>query len=352
MVLQFILIFCFFHLDIFSEESINRTVFLDNSVKQYHEYFAQLNDSPLIYLIGNASGKEKIIIHLEDGTWSIYAHQQLDDNIVTQLKNDIKNVLRKHYEETHTFMKDYIAEYDDMNVEITEIIQENESDELLMILVSVCYFMLVAYGNLISSEIVYQKNMKVLPIILNNMDVKDHFYGYIIYGYLVPLTRIVMFLVCLIPNLVIGVNGNEISSLSNMVFQQVDLPEREIALSSLILTFLLLLSMLVIVQIVFLIVGSGMKDNNQISNFLLIVNIIGLLLYYLCLNNVTESFLNKPFIVVLSYFPIVSAVLTSGRLLLDCCNIFSGIFALLLNIVVIYLLMTRCLKVYKHNLLN
>lgn len=352
MILQFVLIFCFFHLDILSEESINRTVFLDNSLKQYHEYFGQLNDSPMIYLIGNASGKEKTIIHLDGETWSIYAHQQLDDNIVIQLKKDIKEVLRKHYEETHAFMKEYIAEYEDMKVEIVEIIQEKESDELLMILVSVCYFMLVAYGNLISSEIVYQKNMKVLPIILNNINVKKHFYGYIIYGYLVPLIRIVMFLICLIPNLIIGVNGNEISSLSNMVFQQVDLPEREIALSSLILTFLLLLSMLVIVQIIFLIIGSVMKDNDQIGNFLLIVNIIGLLIYYLCLNNINESFLNKPFVVVLSYFPIISAVLTSGRLLLDCCNIISGIFALSLNIIVIYLLMTRCLKVYKHNLLN
>ena len=105
-------------------------------------------------------------------------------------------------------------------------------------------------------------------------------------------------------------------------------------------------------QIIFLIIGSGMKDNDQIGNFLLIVNIIGLLIYYLCLNNINESFLNKPFIVVLSYFPIISAVLTSGRLLLDCCNLISGIFALSLNIIVIYLLMTRCLKVYKHNLLN
>ncbi len=349
MVLQFILIFFFLHLDIFENSNANTTIYLDNSVKKYHEYFGDLNSS-LIYLIGNASGEEKIIIHLDEDKWSIYSKEIIDEDIKIQIENDIKTVMRKKYEDTHTFMKGYIAEYEDMYIEINEVVEQEESDEVLMILVSACYFLLVAYGNLISTEIVYQKNMKVLPVILNNIDIKEHFYAHIIYGYLVPLIRGGMFLVCLIPNLLIGSSSN--NTLSDIALQNVELPEREIALSSIILTILLLLSLLVIVQILFLLVGSYFKDNDQISNFLLIVNIIGLLFYYLCLNNLTGSFLNKPIVVFLSYVPLLSSVLTSGRLLLDCCGILSGLFALSLNIVVIYLLVTRCLKIYKRNLLN
>ena len=349
MVLQFILIFCFMHLDIFKDSNVNTTVYLDSSVKKYDEYFGKL-DSSLVYLIGNYGGEEKVIIHLDEDKWMIYSKEIIDDDIKAQIENDIKTVVRKNYEETHTFMKEYIAEYDDMDIEINEVVQQEESDEVLMILVSACYFMLVAYGNLISSEIVYQKNMKVLPIILNNMDVKEHFYSHIIYGYLVPLIRAGMFLVCLIPNLLIGSSSND--TLSDIALQNVELPEREIALSSIILTILLLISLLVIVQILFLLAGSYFKDNDQISNFLLIVNIIGLLFYYLCLNNITKSFLNKPIVIFLSYMPILSSILTSGRLLLDCCGILSGLLALSLNIVVIYLLVTKCLKIYKRNLLN
>ncbi|MDO4378696.1 MAG: hypothetical protein Q4C64_06045 [Erysipelotrichia bacterium] len=347
-LLQFLLIFCFFHLNLFDEQKISE-VYIDSSVRKYLSYFGELKDSSMRYLYGNNTGKQQVILHLNDNKWTIYSHCSLDKTTLAQIKNDILQVVKKQYSDRHRFMQGYIREYEKQQIEVDEVFEEGKSDELLIILISGCYFLLLGYGNLISSEIINQKNLQVLPLILNNMDIREHFYANIIYGYLVPLVRIISFLLCLAVNLIIGVNKDNFSLWLNEIPDITNV--RIISVSSLILTGLLMLTVLVIVQIVLLLVCSGFQNNNQVGNFLLIINILGLLLYYFCLNNLNEQFLKTTLSAVLSYLPVFSMIFMGGRLLLGLSGKISGILAIVVNIVFLYSLVTKSINVYKKNLL-
>ncbi len=348
-LLQFLLIFCFFHLSLLDEQKVDE-VYIDSSVRKYLAYFAELEDSGMRYLYGNNTGKQQVILHLSDDKWTIYSHSSLDEATLAQIKADILQVVKKQYSDRHRFMQSYIREYENQQFEVNEIFEEGKSDELLIILISGCYFLLLGYGNLISSEIIGQKNMQVLPLILNNMDIREHFYANIVYGYLVPLVRIISFLLCLAINLTIGVDKDNFSLWLNKIPDMTNV--RILSVSSLILTGLLMLTVLVIVQIVLLLVCSGFQNNNQVVNFLLIVNILGLLLYYVCLNNLNEQFLQTTLSAVLSYLPVLSMIFMSGRLLLGLSGKISGILAIVINIVFLYFLIAKSINIYKKNLLR
>ena len=348
-LLQFILIFCFFHLEIFDDEK-SKEIYIDSSAKKYHEYFGQLS-SDLRYIISDSGRNCKIILHYDkrNNCWNIYSGIEIDDFTLKNIEKDIVNVVKNEYKSNHKFIEEYINEYENMNINLILRDNDNKNNELLIILISCCYFLLLGYGNLISSEIIYEKNMNVLPVILNNMDIKEHFYANIVYGYLVPLLRGVMLLICIGINMLIG-GYNNVSNLMNEYVPV--LLDNDISLLSFVLAILIILAVLVIVQIIMLLICCGFKNNNQVANFLLILNIIGLLFYYLCLNNLTDTFLQNGFVIVLSYFPIVSMVLMSGRLLLSQCGLISGMIALIANIIFLFFVIGKSTKIYKRNILR
>lgn len=220
------------------------------------------------------------------------------------------------------------------------------------------FFMLTIFlVQMIGAEVNDEKTTRGMEIIISNVSPKTHFFAKVIAGNLFVLIQgillfsygLIAFLIrsIITPGKLTGMFGDNISDLLSSVFT------KEFT-SQLIYIIPLTLILMILTFIAYSIIAgvlasmtTNIEDYQQLQTPIIIISLIG---YYLSM--MAGMFEGALFIRVLSYVPLVSAILSPSLLVLGQIGITDVIISIGIMIITNYYLYTYGLKIYKIGILN
>ena len=220
------------------------------------------------------------------------------------------------------------------------------------------FFMLTIFlVQMIGAEVNDEKSTRGMEIIISNVSPKTHFFSKVLAGNLfVIIQGLLLFIYGLIGFLIrksLGsgiVPGNMNINLEETIgkFISPELIDKliyiiPITLVLMILTFLAYS----ILAGVLASMTTNIEDFQQLQTPIVVISLAG---YYLSM--MSNMFEGALFIRILSYFPLISAILSPSLLLLDQIGIVDMIISILIMIVTNYLFIKYGLKIYKEGILN
>lgn len=246
----------------------------------------------------------------------------------------------------------YLDETKDSVSENTEMIMST-----VFPIVILPFFMLTVFLiQMIGAEVNDEKTTRGMEIIISNVSPKTHFFSKVIAGNLFVLFQgLLLFIFALIGIVIKNIIGSNITSgISNEIGNIVN----EIGLSSIgssliyIIPLTLLLMVLTFIAYSLLAgilasITTNTEDFQQLQTPIVFTLLIG---YYLSV--MASLFKGALFIKVLSFVPLISAILAPSLFVLGQIGIGEIIISIILVIIFIYLLIKYGLKVYKVGILN
>ena len=336
-ILEFIGMFIVMNCDLsFSNDSIT-TIKIDKSVEKYQQYF----EGPNLNFNYDKNGNEEVVLYNISGQWMIESEIVIDQYQRKQIEQDLLLIEQKEYLKSHQFLNDFFKEYNNFNIRVNYNKNNDKENIEALVICTICYLLLMNYSNLLSTEFLYQKNSGVINLLLNNMSVKQHFFSNIIYGYLVEIINVTIISLIALINIVI--NNKMIDYNSYQIV--------EISLIKCFLVILVIITALFLIQIIILIITSSFSNSSTATNFIVCVNALYLIIYYISINYLNKEIIGHFFIKFISFLPVLSMILMPYRIIVDN-NYLSAIFYFALNSLVIYLLIKKGLVIYKKNLLK
>lgn len=253
-------------------------------------------------------------------------------------------------------------------VEINRVIldenkkSEDESMETIMStvfpIVIIPFFMLTIFlVQMIGMEVNDEKTTRGMEIIISNVSPKTHFFSKVISGNVFVIMQGALLLIYgglgLVVRKLLG-TGSIFSSLGGEMSGIFDgILKTEFASKLLYIIPLTLLLMLLTFVAYSLLAGilasmtTNAEDFSQMQTPIMIISLVG---YYLAM--MAGMFDGAIFIRILSYVPLISAILSPSLLVLGQIGIFDVIISIVLVIVTNYLLIKYGLKIYKVGILN
>lgn len=239
---------------------------------------------------------------------------------------------------------------------------EDENMETIMStvfpIVILPFFMLTIFlVQMIGMEVNDEKTTRGMEIIISNVSPKVHFFSKIISGNVFILSQglllIIYTIIGLFSRVIFSENG-VIDSLGGEVGGMLDSILSSQFIDKLIYIIPLTLILMVLTFIAYsLLAGilasitTNAEDFSQMQTPIVIVLLVG---YYLAI--MAGVFKGALFIRILSYVPLISAILSPSLLVLGQIGIIDVIISIILTIVTNYLLIKYGLKIYKVGILN
>lgn len=246
----------------------------------------------------------------------------------------------------------YLDETKDSVSENTEMIMSTVFPIIIL-----PFFMLTVFLiQMIGAEVNDEKTTRGMEIIISNVSPKTHFFSKVIAGNLFVLFQgLLLFIFALIGIVIKNIIG---SNITNGIGNEIGNIVNEIGLSSIgssliyIIPLTLLLMVLTFIAYSLLAgilasITTNTEDFQQLQTPIVFTLLIG---YYLSV--MASLFKGALFIKVLSFVPLISAILAPSLFVLGQIGIGEIIISIILVIIFIYLLIKYGLKVYKVGILN
>lgn len=239
---------------------------------------------------------------------------------------------------------------------------EDESMEVIMStvfpVVILPFFMLTIFlVQMIGAEVNDEKTTRGMEIIISNVSPKTHFFSKILSGNIFIITQsLMLFIYGAIGMLIRNVSGNggitnlfggELGSVLNSALKTGMMDKMIYIIPlTLILMVLTLISYSLLAGILASMTTNA-EDFSQLQTPIIMISLAG---YYLSM--MAGMFNGALFIKVLSYVPLISAILSPSLLVLGQIGIIDVIISIIIVIIVNYILIKYGLKIYKAGILN
>lgn len=330
----------------------NKVVCLDSSMQKYQDRFLAINHDEFNYQVAEEGD---ILLHY-DGTWTLHTDKKADERLVEAVQKDITDILSAEYYETADVkVRSYIDEY--RNIQLTNLYETEESDNNpVWILLSVIYFIILSYGNLIANEVVYEKATNTLNLILTAVDEREHFFAKITTAYLSLVIQAMVVFVEGVFWIFIRYREDKLKGIISLLMSYVQKNEAVEILpfptGNIIIICLFVLVGIVTLQTIMLIVFSGFSNSDDVGNCqgpMYVIMVIGY--YYLLIKGSKELFTSLPS-VIMSFVPILSMIFMPCRLAVDNVSVMEIMTSLTISIISFTMVIRFGLPVYKRNLLR
>lgn len=236
---------------------------------------------------------------------------------------------------------------------------------LAFYLLTMMYFIALGYLSALSSEIILEKSMKVLEIIVTFSSSKIHLLSKVISNWLTLFSQLFIIvssfamlvllrlrfddakrLITLYDKLGIIIDIESISSL----LQQLKINQELLLKVGMGLFFLVL--HLTMVQLILAIICSLVKNVEQ-ANLINAPCYLALMgLYYLALYFNNETIINSIYCKLLSYLPIISILIMPLRIIVGNCTLVEMICCLWIDILIIIFIIKKGILYYHHGILK
>lgn len=292
-------------------------------------------------------------------TIDTYDYQLLSGSISTTASMYTLSSMGLTEEQLNKITNNIEVEREILNEEVTS---EDENMEMIMTtvfpVIILPFFMLTIFLiQFIGTEVNDEKSTKSMEIIISNVSPKIHFASKIISNNLFIFLQLILIIIYValgfgIRKLIGGDSilngiGSEIGAILNTLTTGV-LKDKLIVV--LIFTILLMLLTFIAYSLIAGILASMTTNNEDFQQVQVPMVIILLLGYYLAI--MAGMFKGAVFIKVLSFVPLISAILAPSLLVLGQIGVFEIIVSVVIMLVTVYLLIKYGIRIYKVGILN
>ena len=328
-------------------------VCLDSSLQKYQDRFMAIQHEEFEYQVAEEGD---ILLHY-DGTWKLHTERKANEHVAEMIEEDIRSILSaEYYEASDAKVRSYIDEYDRIQLTNLYDTEEESEDNPVWLLLSIIYFIILSYSNLIANEVVYEKATNTLGLILTAVDEREHFFSKIITAYLSLLIQGATVILEGVLWVFVRYREDRLKGLISLLMNYLNVDSSvelvKIPSGTTVFTCLFVLTGILTIQTVLLIVFSGFSNSDDVGTYqgpMYIVMVIGY--YYLLINGSTQLFTSLPS-VIMSFVPVLSMVFMPCRMAVDNIPTTEVMASLFISMMAFGLVIRTGLPVYKKNLLR
>lgn len=334
-------------------------VLTDDSIEELKEKIETEENNSLIIEIYYNENNDLIAKLISLTTIDAYDYQLISSSISTTASIYTLNSIGLTEEQLNKISKGIELEREIINDKITN---EDEGTEMIMTtvfpIIILPFFMLTIFLiQFIGTEVNDEKSTKSMEIIISNVSPKTHFAAKIIANNLFIFLQLILLIIYAVIGLgvrkiiggdsIINGIGGEIGSILNSLTTGV-LADKLIIV--VIFTILLMLLTFIAYSLIAGILASMTTNNEDFQQVQVPMVIVLLLGYYLAI--MAGMFKGALFIKILSFVPLLSAILAPSLLVLGQIGIVEMIVSVIIMLITVFLLVKYGLKIYKVGILN
>ena len=356
-VLLFVVLGLLMHVDYFVDpltETIHAVV-IDHSVTERLPQLSEREHEDYVYRTQSIDQEKEAYLYYDEG-WFLKAEREIPQKLLYDVENDIKTAYcEEYYRKADIKTRYYIDQFNSVIVQTVKVEIESEENPCWIVL-SVIFFLVLGYGNMVGNELIYEKASGTLKLTLINVSPKGHFLARILTGY---LTVMIQMLVGAAEGLIwIAVRylNDGFAGLQQWLEGYVitDFPVATMTMTPhriLVCVFVALTGLLTI-QVFMLVVSSRFSNSEDASGFQGPLYLIMILVYYGFLVWGSTSFFTSTVSAVLSYVPVTSMIFAPCRILLMDMNETQGVIAAVTGLCSLIVAIYALMPIYKKNILN
>ena len=346
--------------NLYGEDSKSFDVVLsDKSVTQLKDIIEKEENSSLIVQIYYNDSEEIVSKLISLSTMDTYDYQLISNALISTASIYTLNSIGLTEDQYSKITNGIEIEREILDENITS---EDEDVEMIMttvfpILVLPFFMLTIFLVQFIGSEVNDEKSTKSMEIIISNVSPKTHFASKIISNNVFILIQVALiifyaFLGFYIRKLVGGASiingiGGEVSSAIKALTTGIMSDKFSLII---ILTLLIMILTFIAYSLIAGILASMTTNTEDYQQVQVPIMIILLLGYYLAI--MAGMFKGSLFIKILSFVPLISAILSPSLLVLGQIGVTEIIISTVIMILTIYLLIKYGIKIYKVGILN
>lgn len=346
----------------------------------------------VVYIDENLYDKKELFRNTEKIELKLYQNQEIDNNTYI-LKNDgIEWVVESIYpmsidntQKIFQLIHNYTQEHARLFID-SELITLSESltsfnltnktkaddfidatkQNLIFVVITTIYFMMLSYSSMIANEVVYEKTSKILELILTSVTAKTHFISKMLIGWLTIMIQTLITGVIIMGWIVIRLSYDDGSGLTVFAYKLGLINEpllgfKDLLLylnidSTVLIAFALSLVFLIfgilLLQMIMVIVSSFVNNIEESSNIQAPCYLILLVIYYFAISINTPYHMSEGMGYYLSFVPFFSMLFMPCRLLIQNVASYEIMISLIFAIIAILLVLDFGLYFYKQGILD
>ena len=345
-------------------------LYVDDDLYQKQVLFDIDTEKLIIKLDDQKENSDQLRMKFDNDQWIVSSVYPLTADQTSAIYHIIQNYCQNTLMETIDHQQLTIVNDALFPTMINDVSSSSEIDatkqNLMFMIITSIYFMMLSYSSVIANEVVYEKTSKILELILTSVSAKTHFISKMLIGWLTImiqtlLTGGIIALWILIRNSYDGgfgllAFGNRIGILPmkflsfSKLLSYLKIDGQMISAFMIALIFLVL--GILFLQMIMVIVSSFVTSIEESSNVQAPCYLVLLVIYYFTL------FVNNPYQMsegigyVLSFVPFFSMLFMPCRLLIQNVSAYEIVIALFMAITAIIFILDFGLYFYKQGILD
>ncbi len=346
----------------------------------------------VVYIDENLYDKKELFRNTEKIELKLYQNQEIDNNTYILKNEGIEWVVESIYpmsidntQKIFQLIHNYTQEHARLFID-SELITLSESltsfnltnktkaddfidatkQNLIFVVITTIYFMMLSYSSMIANEVVYEKTSKILELILTSVTAKTHFISKMLIGWLTIMIQTLITGVIIMGWIVIRLSYDDGSGLTVFAHKLGLINEpllgfKDLLLylnidSTVLIAFALSLVFLIfgilLLQMIMVIVSSFVNNIEESSNIQAPCYLILLVIYYFAISINTPYHMSEGMGYYLSFVPFFSMLFMPCRLLIQNVASYEIMISLIFAIIAILLVLDFGLYFYKQGILD
>lgn len=356
-VLLFVVLGLLMHVDYFVDpltETIHAVV-IDHSVMERLPQLSEREHEDYVYRTRSVDQEKEAYLYYDEG-WFLKAEGEIPQKLLYDVENDIKTAYcEEYYRKADIKTRYYIDQFNSVILQQVKVEIESEENPCWIVL-SVIFFLVLGYGNMVGNELIYEKASGTLKLTLINVSPQGHFLARILTGYLTVMIQMLVgaaegLIWIAVRYLNDGFAGLQ-QWLEGYVIKDVPVATMTMTPHRILVCVFVALTDLLTIQVFMLVVSSRFSNSEDASGFQGPLYLIMILVYYGFLVWGSTSFFTSTVSAVLSYVPVTSMIFAPCRILLSDMDETQGVIAAVTGLCALIIAVTALMPVYKKNILN
>ena len=321
-------------------------VYLDESCADIRE---QLMNRSGIYRDSKEDLDSFMVLYYENG-WILTGQKEINEELRKQIEEDIKTVESDIYlKKADLVEKEFIERY---RKSFSVRVEDSKKTDVGTLVISVVFYLVLTYSNLISNEIIYEKSTHMLDMIMCSVGEKAHFFSKIITAYLSLMIQGTWIALCGFFWLVIRFYEDHFRGIMDFARGYVDVEGVSLNGETVILVVLLVMVNLLLIQIMMMTVTCMFSDSEEAATFQNVYYVMLIGLYYLFIIKGDPVSDNTMILTVLSYVPVTSMAFMPIRALTGKAGNLDVLMVTVITVGILMVMVEILLPYYKKLLLR
>ena len=335
-----------FHLDKIMAGKEELPVYLDASCSSVAD---KLMDMDRIYIVSVEDLDEYHTLHYEDG-WILQICKGDGHGVSEKVENDLRKIRKDRYLQgadlkTREFLERYSADF-------TVELQDHSTFDVNTIVISIVFYLVLTYSNMIANELVYEKASHTLGMLISLVGERVHFVSKIRTAYLSLMIQGLSVLVSFLIWLFVRFQEDHLRGLLKYLDSSEVTAGISLSRDKALLILFIVVAGLLLVQIIMLIITSLLKNSEEVATFQNIYYILLIIIYYVFIMKNQTDITVGGIRSLLSYVPVFSMLIMPVRLISSTASMVEGMISLIITITVTVITAEAYLSGYRRILLK